>query len=156
MSAPKLRLPALDPATVPAVAKTSYPEAYRKHVAGRTKRRLGDAVGLTDFGVNLTELAPGAWSALRHSHAREDEFVYVLDGEVVLITDEGEQTLGPGMVAGFPKGKTDAHHLINKSAKPARYLEIGTRDEQDTVIYPEADLEVRPGGVFVRKDGTPY
>ena len=156
MPAKPLRLPALDPATVEAVAKTTYPEPYRKLVAGRTKRRLGDAVGLTDFGVNLTELPPGAWSALRHTHARDDEFVYVLDGTVVLITDAGEQTLGPGMVAGFPKGKTDAHHLVNKSAKPARYLEIGTRDEQDTVVYPEADLEVRPGRIFVRKDGTPY
>lgn len=155
MSAKSLRLPALDPKTVEAVSKTTYPEPYRKYVAGRTKRRLGDALGLADFGVNLTELPPGAWSALRHAHAREEEFVYILDGTVALVTDAGEQALGPGMVAGFPKGKSDAHHLINRSDKPARYLEIGTRKEEDAVVYPEADLAVQPGRKFVRKDGSP-
>lgn len=155
MPAPKLRLPALDPATVEINSKTTYPEPYRKHVAGRTKRRVGDTLGLTDFGVNITDLPPGAWSALRHAHSAEDEFVYVLDGEVVLITDGGEQVLGPGMVAGFPKGKTDAHHFINKSNKVARYIEVGSRRDEDAVVYPEADLAVLPGRKFVRRDGTP-
>jgi len=149
------RLPALDPAGIEPRFKTSYPAEFHKLVAGRTKRVLGDALGLTDFGVNLTELAPGAWSALRHWHSEEDEFVYVVEGTVTLVTEAGNQTLGAGMVAGFPKGKADGHHLINKSDKPARYLEIGTRRQSDAVEYPDADLRVLPGRVMARKDGTP-
>ena len=155
MPAKSLRPPALDPASVEPRIRTSYPVEFHAFVQGRSKRVLGDALGLADFGVNLTELAPGAWSALRHWHSEEDEFVYVIDGTLALVTDAGEQTLGPGMVAGFPKGLADGHHLINKSDKPARYLEIGTRRPEDVVEYPDADLAVRPGRKMVRKDGSP-
>src|SRR3954470_13262168 len=107
----RLRLPALDPATVAEKRGSGYPEPYRSRMGDRVKRRLGDACGLTRFGVNLVTLAPGAQSALRHWHTLEDEFVYVLDGEVVLITNDGEQVLHAGDCAGYPAGKRDAHHF---------------------------------------------
>ncbi|MBM3556095.1 MAG: cupin domain-containing protein [Alphaproteobacteria bacterium] len=151
-----LRLPALDPGTIEGVSRTGYPEPYRRHVAGRKKGALTERLGLTDFAVNITELAPGAWSALRHWHSAEDEFVMILEGTATLISDGGEQTLGPGMVAGFPKGRADAHHIVNKSDKPVRILEVGSRrPDDDAVVYPEADLAVAPGKKFVRKDGRP-
>jgi uncharacterized cupin superfamily protein len=156
MPAPKLRLPALDPATVADIAGTIAPEPYRRRMMARSKRKLGDALGLADFGVNITTLPPGVWSSIRHWHSHEDEFIYVLEGTLTLVTDAGEQTLGPGMAAGFPKGAPDGHHLINNSDKPARYLEIGTRDPaRDNTEYPDADLAIRPGKGLVRKDGSP-
>lgn len=152
---PKPRLPALDPSSVADVAGTLAPEPYRQRMMARSKRKIGDALGLADFGVNITTLPPGVWSSVRHWHSHEDEFIYVLEGSLTLVTDAGEQILGPGMAAGFPKGKPDGHHLINKSDKPARYLEIGTRDRQDTTNYPDADLAFLPGKGLVRKDGSP-
>lgn len=150
-----IRLPALDPTTVPARSGSSYPEPFRSRVLPREKRALGDATGLTKVGVNLTTLMPGKESSVRHYHSREDELVFVLEGEVVLRTDEGEQTLGPGMCAGFPAGATNGHHLVNRTTKPARYLEISNRDPADTAEYPDDDLRYSKGpdgsAVFTRK-----
>ena len=130
----KLRLPALDPATVGERRGSAYPEPFRSRMGDRVKRRLGDACGLTRFGVNLVTLGPGGQSALRHWHTLEDEFVYVLEGEVALVTDDGEQVLRAGDCAGYPAGKPDAHHFVNRSAAPARYLEIGNREPTDTAF----------------------
>ncbi len=155
-----LKAPALDPAAVPARSSSSYPEVFRARVLPREKRALGDALGLTKIGVNLTTLMPGRQSSLRHRHTHEDELVYVLEGEVVLVTDGGEQVLIAGTCAGFAAGSSDAHHLVNRSDAPARYLEISNRDADDTASYPDDDIAYRkgPGGkpVFVHKDGTPY
>lgn len=154
-----LTLPALDPATVAPRTHSTYPEPYRARVLPREKRALGDALGLTKVGVNLTTLGPGKHSALRHFHTREDELVYVLEGEVTLVTDGGEQTLGPGMCAGFPAGVRDGHHLVNRTDAPARYLEISNRDADDSAEYPDDDLAYAKGPdgapVFTRKDGSP-
>jgi uncharacterized cupin superfamily protein len=153
-------LPALDPALVPARTGSAYPtEEFRQVTAGRAKRALGDALGLTAFGVNLTQLAPGAASALRHWHRRQDEFVFVLQGELTLVTDAGEQVLGPGMCAGFPGGVPDGHHLVNRSDAPALYLEVGDRLPGDAASYPDVDLHVRQtasGWKYSHKDGRPY
>jgi uncharacterized cupin superfamily protein len=158
--AQKLTSPALDPQTVPPRRGSSYPAPFRAAVENREKRPLGDAVGLSQFGVNLVELPPGCWSAQRHWHTHEDEFVYVLDGELILVTDAGEQVLRAGMAAGFPAGKADGHHLINRTDRPATYLEVGTRRENlDEVEYPDIDMAVRQQGgrqLFVRKSGEPY
>lgn len=149
--------PGLDPAAVPPVSGTMYPPEFAAVVAGRARRRLGDALGLTDFGVHLTELAPGAASALRHWHSAEDEFIYVLSGTLTLVTDDGEQDLVAGMCAGFPKNSGDGHQLVNKSGAPARYLEVGTRaPAADRVVYPDVDLVVEPGRKLTHRDGTPY
>ena len=154
-----LTLPALDPATVAPRTHSAYPEPFRSRVLPREKRALGDALGLTRVGVNLTTLGPGKQSALRHFHTREDELVYVVEGEVTLITDGGEQTLGPGMCAGFPAGVRDGHHLVNRTDAPARYLEISNRDADDSAEYPDDDLAYAKGPdgrpIFTRKDGSP-
>ena len=154
-----LRTPALDPAQVPATAGTIYPEKFKAQCAGRLKQVLGDPLGLTRFGVNIVTLPPGVWSAHRHWHEREEEFVYVIDGAVTLVTDAGEQVLTSGQVAGFPAGRADGHHLINKTRTPARYLVVGTRCDDETAVYPDIDLHLeRKGGrnVFSDKSGTPY
>jgi uncharacterized cupin superfamily protein len=154
-----LKSPALDPASVPGAAGTNYPAPFKSRVAGRRKQRLGDAAGLKNFGVNLTTLEPGACSALRHWHTKQDEFVYVLRGELVLVTDAGEQVLTPGMCAGFPAGKADGHHLVNRTDRAAAYLEVGDRVPGDGAAYPDDDLvaEMTPQGwKFRHKDGTPY
>lgn len=155
-----LKLPALDPATLPARTSSAYPEVFRSRVTPREKRALGDALGLTGFGVNLTTLFPGKESSLRHYHAREDEMIFVLEGEVVLRTDEGEQRLTAGMCAGFPAGTTNGHQLVNRSGAPARYLEIGDRAPADTVGYSDEDLACAktPDGAwaFTRRDGSSY
>lgn len=151
--------PALDPATLEPRTGSGYPEPYRSRVLPREKRALGDALGLTKVGVNLTTLMPGRESSMRHWHTREDEFLFVLEGEVVLVMDDGEQTLGPGMCAGFAAGSPDAHQLVNRSDRPARYLEVSNRDEADSASYPEADLQWSPPGHpgrYTRRDGTPY
>jgi uncharacterized cupin superfamily protein len=156
---PKLKLPAIDPATVKAIAGSNYPEQFKPGVAGRSKQRLGDALGLKNFGVNLTAIKPGSASALRHWHSSEDEFIYVLRGELVLVTEGGEQVLTAGMAAGFPAGKADGHCLVNRSAGDAAYLEVGDRRSDDSVAYPDDDLEGRAtasGRKFFHKDGTPY
>ncbi len=155
----ELKAPALDPRTVEERSRTGYPEIYRAAVAGRSKRALGDALGLTHFGANLTRLAPGAASAQRHWHTAEDEFVYILEGEVDLITDAAAQPLGPGMVAGFPAGRPDGHHLVNRSARDVVYLEIGDRRPEDGAEYPDIDLRAvaREGKyLFTHRDGTPW
>ncbi len=156
---PDLRLPALDPATVAEVCGSGYPEPFRSRMGDRAKRKLGEACGLTRFGVNLVTLGPGGQSALRHWHTLEDEFVYVLAGEVVLVTEAGEQVLGPGMCAGYPAGRHDAHHFVNRSAAPAVYLEIGNRIEGDNAFYPDDDLmwcADESGDYAAHKDGRRY
>src|SRR5262245_33639662 len=155
-----LHRPALDPTTVPPRTGTGYPtEEMRKAVAGRAKCPLGDALGLTTFGVNLTRLEPGAASALRHWHLRQDEFVYVVEGELTLVTDEGEQVLGRGTCAGFPGGVPNGHHLVNRSSTVAVYLEVGDRLPGDGAEYPDHDLSVRAtpaGWRYIHRDGRPY
>ena len=140
---------------------SNYPPEFRARVHGRSKRALGDPFGLDQFGVNLTELAPGAFSALRHWHSHEDEFVYVLEGEITLITDAGEEVLQPGDCVGFKAGVADAHHLANRTDRPVRYLEVGSRRiDVDRGVYPDDDADVRPDGSgrrrMTHKDGTPY
>ena len=155
----KLRLPALDPATVPEHRGSGYPEPFRTRMGDRVKRKLGDACGLTRFGVNLVTLGPGGQSALRHWHTLEDEFVCILDGEVVLVTNAGEQVLTRGMCAGYPAGQRDAHHFVNRSAAPATYLEIGNRTDGDNAFYPDDDLmwgEDENGAFGAHKDGRRY
>lgn len=157
---------AVKPAAIEAIAVPlsrpgrGYPEPFAARVAGRERRALGDAFGLTNFGVNLTRLPPGCMSALRHTHLREDELIYILEGEPVLVTNSGETPLRPGMCAGFKAGSGDAHHLINRSARDVVYLEIGDRNIGDTVIYPDDDLgrALTASGerIFVHGDGRPY
>ena len=146
--------------SVPPQAKaTNYPEPFASRVAGREKRRIGDAFGLQNFGVNLTRLRPGAISALRHAHAKQDELVYVLEGEPTLITDAGETKLSPGDCAGFRAGTGDAHHLVNRSANDVVYLEIGDRTAGESVDYPDDDIVMKMVDgkmTFTKKDGTPY
>ena len=156
-----VRKPALDPNSVAALSRSGYPEPYRSRVLPREKRRLGDALGLTRIGVNLTRLPPGKESSMRHWHTHEDEFLYVLEGEVVLRTDEGEQVLRAGMCAGFPAGSADGHQLINRSGAPALYLEMSNRDPVDTGHYSDSDVDLvwnppNARGGFTRRDGTPY
>jgi uncharacterized cupin superfamily protein len=155
-----LKKPALDPSTLEARNASGYPEPFRSRVLPREKRALGDPLGLTKIGVNLTTLLPGKESSMRHFHTKEDEMVFVVEGEVVLRTDAGEQILRAGMCAGFPAGARDGHQLINRSDRPARYLEISNRDPDDTAEYSEVDLAYRkaPDGraIFAHRDGTPY
>jgi uncharacterized cupin superfamily protein len=137
---------------------SNYPEPFAARVSGRTKRQLGDMFGLSNFGVNLTELAPGAESALLHRHTKQDEMIYILHGEPTLRTDDGEEVLSPGMCAGFP-ARGRAHHLVNRTDAPVIYLEIGDRTPGDEGSYPEDDLKavmVDGSWVFTRKDGSRY
>jgi uncharacterized cupin superfamily protein len=138
---------------------SGYPPDLARKVEGREKRPLGDLFGLTNFGVNLTRLAPGAASALRHAHSRQDEWIYVLEGTPTLVTDAGETPLAPGMCAGFKAGTDDAHHLVNRSGADVLYLEVGDRTPGDSATYPDDDLraEMAPDGRYrySRKDGTP-
>jgi uncharacterized cupin superfamily protein len=148
----------LDALSLPARSESSYPPEFAAPTKGRAKRRLGNALGLTQFGVNLVNIEPGAWSSQRHWHAEEDEFVYVLEGEVTLVTDEGEQLLGPGMAAGFPAGKANGHHLINRSKTSALYLEVGTRAPNEVAQYSDIDMIARKCDgrfVFTRRNGEP-
>ena len=154
-----LQPPALDPDEAPEVRGSGYPEPLRSRMGDRVKRRLGDACGLTQFGVNLVTLGPNGQSALRHWHTLEDEFVYILSGEVVLVSDIGEQLLSAGMCTGYPAGRADAHHFINRSSRPASYLEVGSRIDADRVFYPDDDLVFDEDGakvVFAHKDGRRY
>jgi uncharacterized cupin superfamily protein len=151
---------ALVAADAPARAlRTNYPEPFASRMAGRDKRPLGNLFGLANFGVNLTRLAPGGNSALRHAHTKQDEFVYILEGRPTLVTDAGRTALRAGMCAGFKAGTVDAHHLVNETGEDVVYLEIGDRTAGDAVDYPDDDLAV----VMVdgrrrmaHKDGTPY
>jgi uncharacterized cupin superfamily protein len=154
-----LNPPALDPATVPVKQGGDHPEPFRSAIAAREKRALGDALGLKNFGVNLVRLPPGVPSTLRHWHSRQDEFVYVLEGALTLVTEAGAQVLSPGMAAGFPAAVADGHVLENRTGADALYLEIGDRTEGDEVDYSDIDLLVRHidgEERYVHKDGTPY
>ncbi|MEO1399710.1 MAG: cupin domain-containing protein [Cyanobacteria bacterium J06635_1] len=147
------------PDDLPTQTGTNYPAPFKAAVAGRSRQRLGEAAGLKNFGVNLTTLAPGAQSALRHWHMEQDEFVYIVQGELVLVTDQGEQVMTPGMMAGFPAGEANGHHLINRSEQPAVYLEMGDRTPGDRVDYPDVDLMAQlteDGWAMTRKNGVPY
>lgn len=155
-----LKRPAIDPRDIPGRSTSAYPEPFRSRVLPREKRALGDALGLTKIGVNLTTLSPGKESSMRHFHSTEDELVFVLEGEVVLRTDEGEQLLTAGTCAGFPGGVRNGHQLVNRSDRPARYLEISNRVDDDTAEYPDDDLayQKQPDGShgFTRKDGSKH
>ena len=157
--AEKPKPPALDPSAVVAATGSGYPEPFKSRVSTRRKQRLGDALGLKNFGVNLTTIPPGAMSALRHWHSHEDEFIYMVSGELVLVTNDSEQRLGPGICAGFPAGKPDGHYLLNRTDRDAVYLEVGDRRPEDCVTYPDDDIfgQATPKGRrFTRKDGTSY
>ena len=133
-----------------------YPAPYAAPCAKRERKPLGNAAGLTDFGVNLLRLPSGTWSSQRHWHDSEDEFIYVLSGAVVMITDKDETVLEPGDCAGFPKNRADGHHLVNRSSEDAIVLEIGSRHRKDITIYPDIDLKYDPAaGGYVRKNGKP-
>lgn len=151
---------AFDPADLPESNATSYPAIFREANSHRWNRRLGDHAGLTNFGVNLTRIEPGAQSSARHAHSRQDEFIWVVAGEVVLETDEGRQTLGPGTCAGFPAGGGNAHRFVNETARDALLLVIGDRTSLDEISYPDIDNHARAGAhgryVHTRKDGTPH
>jgi uncharacterized cupin superfamily protein len=152
-------MPKIDIASLPVDTRTGYPEPLNRVVEGRIRKRLGNAVGLDQFGVNLTTLEPGAASALRHWHEKEDELVYVLEGEVVLVEDEGETVLKPGDAAGFKANAPNGHHLINRADKDAVFLEIGTRSKYEKASYPDVDLVAlrdEHGMRYTRKNGEPY
>jgi uncharacterized cupin superfamily protein len=151
----------IDRSTAPAGSGTRYPAEHAAPCRQRQWLRLGDAAALTQFGVNELTLQPGAWSSQRHWHSHEDEFVYVLRGSVVLVTDAGEETLGPGCAVGFPAGVEDGHCLQNRSAEPAVLLVVGSRHDADAVTYPDIDLHLGAGRYrdevrFAHKDGSPY
>lgn len=149
-------MPKLDRTAAAQRQGSRYPLPFRGLSANRLKQALGDLGGLTDFGVNLVFLPPGEWSSQRHWHSTEDEFVYVLAGEITLIEDGGATLLMPGDCAAFPKSVANGHHLINRSDEPAQYLEIGARrPAEDVCHYPDIDMEMRKGR-FWHKDGTPY
>lgn len=152
-------MPLIDVARLPRKTGSGYPPPFDQACRDRIRRRLGDAGGLTDFGVNLLELAPGAWSSQRHWHSAEDEFVWVLSGEVTLVDDDGEHVLRSGDCAAFPKRDANGHHLVNRASAPATVLEIGSRNPgRDVCEYPDVDLRIGPGrdAGYVHKDGRPY
>jgi uncharacterized cupin superfamily protein len=152
-------MPKIDVATLPVDTRTGYPKPFDRVVVGRERKRLGNAVGLDQFGVNLTTLKPGAASALRHWHEKEDEFVYILEGEVVLIEDGGECVLKPGDAAGFKANSRNGHQLVNRGSRDAVYLEVGTRSRHERVDYPGVDLMVvrdDNGMRYTHKNGEPY
>lgn len=149
----------LEPKNVPEITGSKYPQQFKSAVLGRVKKRLGDAAGLQNFGVNLVRLAPGSCSALRHWHTRQDELIYVLEGKVTLIANSGEEVLKPGMAAGFPAGDANGHHLVNRTNADVVYLEIGDRTFGDDAHYPDDDLIAKANGnsrVFTHKNGEPY
>ncbi|HVV32563.1 MAG TPA: cupin domain-containing protein [Vitreimonas sp.] len=149
-------MPKIDIGSAPQRTGSGYPKPYDAPCAARQRTQLGDAGGLQDFGVNLLRLPPGVWSSQRHWHDREDEFVYVLAGEVTLIEDGGETVLRAGDCAAFAKGAANGHHLVNKSAAEAVVLEVGTRTEDDVTTYPDIDMKYDPvAGGYVRKNGAP-
>lgn len=149
-------MPKIDVSSAPLRKGSSYPAPFHLQTAGRTRQALGDAGNLTDFGVNLLTLPPGAWSSQRHWHSHEDEFVYVLEGELVLITDEGELVVRAGDCAAFPKNAPNGHHLVNKSDRAAVCLEVGSRAQDDVCIYPDIDMRADDRSGYTHRDGTPY
>lgn len=152
-------MPKIDIAGLKLDNATNYPEPFRQAVMGRWRKRLGNAVGLSQFGVNLTTLKPGAWSAQRHWHESEDELIYVLEGELVLCENNGETVLKPGEAAGWKANTPDGHCLINRSQRDAVYLEIGSRAASDKVEYPDIDMRMErdnKGARYLRKSGAEY
>jgi uncharacterized cupin superfamily protein len=144
---------------LPVRKATIYPDVYAKEVSGRTGIALGDPFGISQYGVNVVVLEPGAWSSHRHTHAEEDELLMALDGDMVLVDNFGRHPFRPGMVAGFKAGGGNAHQVINESNKEARFLVIGTRSQTESVVYPDVDMmAIKTNGKFVvtRKDGTPF
>jgi len=144
---------------LPRTRPSLYPEPFASRMAGRMKRPLGDLFGLTNFGVNLTRIVPGGMSALRHAHSRQDEFIYVLEGQPTLVTDEGKTQLAPGMCAGFSAGTGNGHQLVNETDADVLYLEVGDRSEGDSATYPDDDLQahlIDGQWRFTHKNGTPY
>ncbi len=147
----------IDKQSAPRTDGCSYPQPYDEPCRSRVRHALGDVAGLTQFGVNLQRLAPGGWSSQRHWHSGEDEFVWVVAGEVVLVTEDGEEVLRPGDCAGFKAGVANGHHLQNRSDQEALLLEIGSRrPESDTVAYPDIDLLWTDATGDTHKDGRPY
>jgi uncharacterized cupin superfamily protein len=149
----------INPENLPQRTTSNYPEQFQKRITGRIKQALGNAAGIKNFGVNLVQLAPGSCSALRHWHSKQDEFIYVIEGEITLITDAGEQILTSGMMAGFPADEADGHHLVNKSSQVVVYLEVGDSTADDEVNYPDDDLIAKGsenGWIFLHKDGSKY
>jgi uncharacterized cupin superfamily protein len=152
-------MPKVDIAKVPAKSGTFYPAQFQAECKGRHKQALGDAIGLTQFGVNITRIEPGQTSALRHWHEQEDEFIYMLEGELVLAENDGEVGLKAGDAAGFKAGSGVAHRLINRSNRDAVYFEVGTRAKTERVHYPDVDLELvrdEKGRRYQRRNGEPY
>jgi uncharacterized cupin superfamily protein len=149
-------MPKIDVAAIPARKGTDYPPPFAEPCAARVRRRLGDAGGLSDFGVNLMTLPPGGWSSQRHWHSHEDELVYVLEGELTLIEDGGETVLRAGDCAAFPKGTGNGHHLVNRSSAEAVFLDVGSRNPIDVATYSDIDMKVATEGPYMHKDGTPY
>ena len=150
-------MPKIDIKSVPEQKGSSYPAPFHLKAGERIRQRLGDAGELSDFGVNLLRLPPGAWSSQRHWHSNEDEFVWVLEGEVVLITDCGEEKLRGGDCAAFPKNNADGHHLVNRSDQVAVCLEVGTRSDVDVCNYSDIDMRIDSReGRYTHRDGTPY
>lgn len=154
-------MPKIDLEKVSVLTGTGYPPPFDRAVNGRSRQRIGDAGGLTQYGVNLCTLKPGAASAHRHWHKNEDEFVYILSGEATLIEDDGEQVLKPGDAAAFPAGSGVGHHLVNRTGEDVLFLEIGTRAETETVEYSDPDVDMKAvkganGWRFLHKDGQPW
>jgi uncharacterized cupin superfamily protein len=150
-------MPKIDVTSVPERKGSGYPAPFHEIAKGRTRKPLGGAAGLTQFGVNLLTLPPGAASSQRHWHSAEDEFVYVVSGEVMLITDQGEELLRAGDCGGFPKNDGNGHQLVNRSNAVAVCLEVGTRSEDDVCTYSDIDMRIDSKiGRYTRKDGTPY
>jgi uncharacterized cupin superfamily protein len=147
----------IDTTALPTVIGTSYPAPYDEPCRLRERKRLGEVAGLTQFGVNLLRLPPGAWSSQRHWHTAEDEFVFVVSGEVVLVTDHGEEVLHAGDSAGFRANDANGHHLQNRAQREAVLLEVGSRRTEDAVTYPDIDMAVPAGSnAYTRRDGTPF
>jgi uncharacterized cupin superfamily protein len=149
-------MPKIDIKSVPERTGSSYPSPHHVKVEDRIRQRLGDAGGLTDFGVNLLRLKPGVWSSQRHWHTHEEEFVFIVSGEVVLVTDKGEEILRAGDCAAFPKNVADGHQIINRTDKDVLVLEVGTNSVDDVCTYPDIDMKVDAKTGFTHLDGTPY
>jgi uncharacterized cupin superfamily protein len=150
-------MPRIDVKSVPERKGSAYPAPFDAIAKERVRQRLGDAGGLSDFGVNLLQLPPGAASSQRHWHSAEDEFVYVVSGELTLVTDKGAEILRAGDCAAFPKGAADGHQLVNRSNAMAVCLEVGSRSAEDVTDYSDIDMKIdKRGGGFTHKDGTPY
>lgn len=147
----------IDLSAVAILDGSNYPPPFNEPCDGQTFQRLGRAGGLTMFGVNLSVIPPGSWSSQRHWHSHEDEFVWVVEGELTLVTDAGEEILRPGDCAAFKAGDPDGHHLVNRSGRPAKVLEVGNADPQDRCVYSDIDMVAEPGGKgYSRRDGSPY